>query len=234
MYKLFGNLKDWVKFQDTNTDGAIFRLHNIFTAVLLLTCSLIITGTQYVGKPIECLVNGLPTHPINTYCWITSTFTMPDAFQRQVGKDVAHPGVANDFGDEDAKKYHTYYQWVCFVLFFQVSQIFSFSIFGCRLLFRFGRMRCSTRRPFWRAASSKRRDTFSGLTVAISTTHVPTSSPMLTPLWYFCWRRNPSCNSQGERSRSRERHRVRNHASYTLYLVCCHYGIWVEQSRLKI
>lgn len=38
----------------------------------------------------------------------------------QVGREVAHPGVANDFGDEDAKKYYTYYQWVCFVLFFQV------------------------------------------------------------------------------------------------------------------
>lgn len=32
---------------------------------------------------------------------------------------MAHPGVANDFGDEDAKKYYSYYQWVCFVLFFQ-------------------------------------------------------------------------------------------------------------------
>jgi len=41
----------------------------------------------------------------------------------QVGREVAHPGVANDFGDEDAKKYYTYYQWVCFVLFFQVSSI---------------------------------------------------------------------------------------------------------------
>lgn len=38
----------------------------------------------------------------------------------QVGVDVAHPGVANDFDDESAKKYYTYYQWVCFVLFFQV------------------------------------------------------------------------------------------------------------------
>ncbi|CAD7087332.1 unnamed protein product [Hermetia illucens] len=36
-----------------------------------------------------------------------------------VGKEVAHPGVHNDFDDEDAKKYYTYYQWVCFVLFFQ-------------------------------------------------------------------------------------------------------------------
>jgi len=40
----------------------------------------------------------------------------------QVGLEVAHPGVANDFGDVEARKYYTYYQWVCFVLFFQVSR----------------------------------------------------------------------------------------------------------------
>lgn len=39
----------------------------------------------------------------------------------QIGSHVPHPGVANDFDDEHAKKYYTYYQWVCFVLFFQVS-----------------------------------------------------------------------------------------------------------------
>lgn len=38
--------------------------------------------------------------------------------------EVAHPGVANDFGDVHARKYYTYYQWVCFVLFFQVRQVF--------------------------------------------------------------------------------------------------------------
>lgn len=41
----------------------------------------------------------------------------------QVGKEVAHPGVANDFNEEGAQKYYTYYQWVCFVLFFQVSLV---------------------------------------------------------------------------------------------------------------
>lgn len=46
---------------------------------------------------------------------------MPDAFRRQVGREVAHPGVTNDFNDEDAKRYYTYYQWVCFVLFFQAA-----------------------------------------------------------------------------------------------------------------
>jgi len=120
MYKLLGGLKDYLKWQDIVTDNAVFRLHNVFTTVLLLTCSLIITATQYVGNPIQCIVGkGLPTHAINTYCWITSTFTMPDAYLREVGSQVAHPGVDNDYGEEDHKKYYTYYQWVCFVLFFQ-------------------------------------------------------------------------------------------------------------------
>lgn len=119
MYKLLGGLKDYFKAQEIQTDNAVFRLHNIFTTVLLLTCSLIITATQYVGQPISCIVNGIPPHVVNTFCWISSTFTMPDAFRRQVGKEVAHPGIANDFDEEDAKKYYTYYQWVCFVLFFQ-------------------------------------------------------------------------------------------------------------------
>uniref|UniRef100_W8AKP4 Innexin n=1 Tax=Ceratitis capitata TaxID=7213 RepID=W8AKP4_CERCA len=119
MYKLLIGLKSYLKWQPIQTDNAIFRLHNSFTTVLLLTCSLIITATQFVGQPISCIVSGIPTHVVNTFCWIHSTFTMPDAFKRQVGREVAHPGVANDFNDEDAKKYYTYYQWVCFVLFFQ-------------------------------------------------------------------------------------------------------------------
>lgn len=62
MYKLLGGLKDYFKLQDIQTDNAVFRLHNIFTTVLLLTCSLIITATQYVGQPISCIVNGFVAH----------------------------------------------------------------------------------------------------------------------------------------------------------------------------
>ncbi|CAH1379414.1 unnamed protein product [Tenebrio molitor] len=119
MYKLLGGLKDYLKSQDIVVDSAVFRMHNLFTTAMLMACSLIITASQYVGSPIQCIVDGLPGHVVNTFCWISSTFTMPDAFKRQVGREVAHPGVANDFGAEDAKKYYTYYQWVCFVLFFQ-------------------------------------------------------------------------------------------------------------------
>lgn len=143
MYKLLGGLKDYLKWQDITTDCAIFRLHTLFTTVLLMAGSLIITASQFVGNPIQCIVNGIPTHVVNTFCWISSTFTMPDAFKRQViiiadvmvnvrkmrlllqvGMEVAHPGVANDFNDTDAQKYYTYYQWVCFVLFFQVERRF--------------------------------------------------------------------------------------------------------------
>lgn len=119
MIRLLGGLKDYLKLQPIVTDNAVFRLHALFTTALLMACSLIVTATQYVGNPIQCIVSGLPAHPINTFCWITSTFTMPEAFRKTVGVEVAHPGISNDFNDEGAKKYYSYYQWVCFVLFFQ-------------------------------------------------------------------------------------------------------------------
>ncbi|XP_050533272.1 innexin inx1 [Daktulosphaira vitifoliae] len=117
MLKLLGGLKEFIKRQEVTTDGTIFRVHVTFTTVVLLACSLMVTATQYVGNPIQCIVDGLPTRPVNTYCWIMSTFTMPDAFRRQQGVGAAHPGVGPEEGEP--AKYYSYYQWVCFVLFFQ-------------------------------------------------------------------------------------------------------------------
>lgn len=84
MYRLLAGLKDYLKRQEITTDNLVFRMHNVFTTVLLMTCSIIITASQFVGNPIQCIVSGLPVHVINTFCWISSTFTMPDAFKRQV------------------------------------------------------------------------------------------------------------------------------------------------------
>lgn len=118
MIRLLAGLKGYLEWAEVTTASPLFRLHCGFTAAALMACSLVITASQYVGRPIQCIVDGpgVMQQPVTTFCWITSTFTMPDAFDRQVGKEVAHPGVHNDFG---AKKYYTYYQWVCFVLFFQ-------------------------------------------------------------------------------------------------------------------
>jgi len=56
---------------------------------------------------------------MDTYCWIYSTFTIPNRIGGRIGKDVVQPGVASHVDGEDEVKYHKYYQWVCFVLFFQ-------------------------------------------------------------------------------------------------------------------
>ena len=119
MLKLLGGLKEFLKKEEIIIDGPIFRFHNVFTSVLLFGCSIVVTATQYVGSPIQCIVDGLPAHPVNTFCWIMSTFTLPGAYSKEVGTEVAHPGVANEYLTDTTKKYHTYYQWVCFVLFFQ-------------------------------------------------------------------------------------------------------------------
>ncbi|CAG0889851.1 unnamed protein product, partial [Darwinula stevensoni] len=119
MLGLFSQLSAWVKRQEHVTDNAIFRMEYMFTTVMLLTFSLIITATQFLGNPIECINDGdVPINVINTYCWISTTFTMPDAHARQVGIEVPAPGLINGI-DEDSKRYYTYYQWVVFVLFLQ-------------------------------------------------------------------------------------------------------------------
>lgn len=124
MLKLLGGLKEFIKRQPVTVDGAVFRVHVSFTTAALLACSLMVTATQYVGNPIQCIVDGLPTRPVNTYCWITSTFTMPDAFRREPGVGAAHPGVGPAHEGAEPAKYYTYYQWVCFALFFQAMMCY--------------------------------------------------------------------------------------------------------------
>ena len=64
---------------------------------------------------------------MNTYCWIHSTYTIPSAFWKRIGFDVAHPGV-DKTQDPLERRYHKYYQWVCFCLFFQVCNITIYNI----------------------------------------------------------------------------------------------------------
>lgn len=71
----------------------------------------------FAGDPINCLSDqSVSAHVMNTFCWITYTFTLPDNLNKQIGTHVAHPGLGSDEGE---KKYHSYYQWVPFMLFFQ-------------------------------------------------------------------------------------------------------------------
>ena len=84
--------------------------------IVLICLSLLVTSRQYIGDPIDCIVEGVPDNVMDTYCWIQSTFTIPASKMNEI--NLPHPGVQPQ-QEGDQVKYHQYYQWVCFVLFFQ-------------------------------------------------------------------------------------------------------------------
>lgn len=119
MFDVFGSVKGLLKIDQICIDNNVFRLHYKATVVILVAFSLIVTSRQYIGDPIDCIVDEIPLPVMDTYCWIYSTFTIPHHLTGTTGRDVVQPGVGSHVEDKDEKKYHKYYQWVCFVLFFQ-------------------------------------------------------------------------------------------------------------------
>ena len=122
MLDVFRGLKGLVKISHVTIDSTIFRLHYSVSVSFLLAFSLIVTTRQYVGNPIDCVhTKDIPEDVLNTYCWIHSTYTIPSAFWKRIGIDVAHPGIDKTI-DPEERRYVKYYQWVCFCLFFQVRK----------------------------------------------------------------------------------------------------------------
>ncbi|KAL1131842.1 hypothetical protein AAG570_011453 [Ranatra chinensis] len=119
MFDVFGSVKGLLKIDSVCIDNNVFRLHYKATVIVLVAFSLLVTSRQYIGDPIDCIVDEIPPHVMDTYCWIYSTFTVVNRLGGTVGKDMVQPGVASHVEGEDEVKYHKYYQWVCFVLFFQ-------------------------------------------------------------------------------------------------------------------
>lgn len=118
MFDVFGSVKGLLKLDSVCIDNNVFRLHYKATMIILIVFSLLVTSRQYIGDPIDCIVDEIPLNVMDTYCWIYSTFTIPDR-TGVVGKDIVQPGVATHVEHEDEIRYHKYYQWVCFTLFFQ-------------------------------------------------------------------------------------------------------------------
>lgn len=119
MFDVFGSVKGLLKLDSVCIDNNIFRLHYKATVIILIAFSLLVTSRQYIGDPIDCIVDEIPLNVMDTYCWIYSTFTIPNRLTGVAGKDMVQPGVASHVEGEDEVKYHKYYQWVCFALFFQ-------------------------------------------------------------------------------------------------------------------
>ncbi|XP_069692263.1 innexin inx2-like [Periplaneta americana] len=120
MSDLLGSVRALLKLQVICIDNNIFRLHYKVTVVMLVVFSLIVTSKQYFGDPIHCYEeSGIHDAIIDSYCWIYSTFTVTKHFKSKVGRTASHPGVGTFWENKDNVKYTRYYQWVCFVLFFQ-------------------------------------------------------------------------------------------------------------------
>ncbi len=85
--------------------------------------SLLVTSRQYFGDPIDCIVDDIPPNVMDTYCWIHSTFSIPSRWVGEKGVDVPHPGISPEADLEPGveRKYHKYYQWVCFVIFLEAA-----------------------------------------------------------------------------------------------------------------
>lgn len=123
MLGIFKQIQDFLKLDTVWIDNNVFRLHYKATLIVFVISSLLVTSRQYIGDPIDCIVDGVPGGIMDTYCWIHSTFSIPSRWVGEEGKVVPHPGISPiaDLGDGEEVKYHKYYQWVCFVLFLQAA-----------------------------------------------------------------------------------------------------------------
>ena len=120
MYHLFGPVQSLLEIDPVNTENTVFRLHYKATVIILIVFSLLVTGTQYVGDPIDCIADfdKVPEKVMDTFCWIHSTFTVYSQNATESENSYPYPGVQPQ-GEGDSIRYHKYYQWVCFVLLFQ-------------------------------------------------------------------------------------------------------------------
>uniref|UniRef100_A0ABD2XGV0 Innexin n=1 Tax=Trichogramma kaykai TaxID=54128 RepID=A0ABD2XGV0_9HYME len=121
MLDIFRGLKSLIKVSHIHIDTPVFRLHYSLTVIILIAFSLIVTTRQYVGNPIDCIHSkDFPEDVLNTYCWIHSTYTITGAYKKREGYEVPFLGIDNsrNYADGEKKEYR-YYQWVCFMLFFQ-------------------------------------------------------------------------------------------------------------------
>lgn len=126
MLDVFGALNNrLLKISTVNIDNHVFKLHYRATVILMIAFSLLVTSRQYIGDPISCMstASDLPRNVLDQYCWVSTTFSLPAAFDKRVGVDVPYPGIDRST-PEEKRIYHQYYQWVCFVLFLQAIMFY--------------------------------------------------------------------------------------------------------------
>ncbi len=60
MLRLFSPLRSLLKLDKVWIDSNVSKLHYKATVLVFLTASLLVTSRQYIGDPIDCIVEGVP------------------------------------------------------------------------------------------------------------------------------------------------------------------------------
>ena len=68
MIDLFGVglIKGQFKVEPIDIDNHVFKMHHKATFIVLLMASLLVTCTQYIGDPIDCIVEEIP-NPVSLF-----------------------------------------------------------------------------------------------------------------------------------------------------------------------
>ena len=62
MFDVFGSVKGLIKLDSICIDNNVFRLHYKATCIILIVASLLVTSRQYIGDPIDCIVEEIPNN----------------------------------------------------------------------------------------------------------------------------------------------------------------------------
>ena len=62
MFDVFGSVKGLIKLETICIDNNVFRLHYKATFIILVVASLLVTSRQYIGDPIDCIVEEIPNN----------------------------------------------------------------------------------------------------------------------------------------------------------------------------
>ena len=60
MLGFFSQVRGFLKLDAVWIDNNVFRLHYKATVLVFVTASLLVTSRQYIGDPIDCIVDGVP------------------------------------------------------------------------------------------------------------------------------------------------------------------------------
>ena len=119
MYPL---LRESQKYFKTQTNSWIFTLYSKLTVGILSISFVLVSTYDYIdsgGSTIQCIADkkiGVSARTLNTFCWFSSTYTLPRHW-------TGRPGLAWGVGissEADERVYHAYYQWVPYFIIFLI------------------------------------------------------------------------------------------------------------------